>query len=58
MVRFGEIGPDGTVSALRSYGEGKAWQQIEILGGIWGAHVEQAGQRNHTETLQAAPSTR
>lgn len=58
VVRFGEIGPDGSVSALRSYGEGNAWQQNEALSGIWEPQVERVWQRNHTEIIHAAPSTR
>ena len=53
VMRFGVIGADGTVSAIRSYGEGVAWRQDPMLRFAWGPAVESIWQENHQQILHA-----
>lgn len=54
VMRYGILGPDGTVTAWRSYGEGNAWQQHPGLKGIWGPQVQNVWTQNHREIIAGA----
>lgn len=50
-MRYGEIGPKGNIT-LRSYGEGNAWRQNELLKPLWGGQVEDVWQGNQQQIIK------
>jgi hypothetical protein len=54
VMRYGEVGEQGNVTSLRSYGEGNAWQQNPALGFIWRPQVGNVWTQNQLEVIEDA----